>query len=40
MGGVIIILGLLTSVLFWADLSNINILDCIYITISFGLEVF
>ena len=37
MGGVIILLGLLISVLFWGDLSNINILFCIYITISFGL---
>ena len=36
MGGVIILLGLLISVLFWADLSNINILFCIYIAISFG----
>tara|TARA_B100001057_G_scaffold65669_1_gene59405 strand:- start:5735 stop:6820 length:1086 start_codon:yes stop_codon:yes gene_type:complete len=37
MGGVIILLGLLISVLFWADLSNVNILFCIYIAISFGL---
>ena len=37
MGGVIILLGLLISVIFWADLSNINILFCIYIAISFGL---
>ncbi len=37
MGGVIILVGLLISVLFWADLSNLNILFCIYITISFGL---
>ena len=37
MGGVIILLGLLISVLLWADLSNINILFCIYIAISFGL---
>ena len=37
MGGVIILFGLLISVMFWADLSNINILFCIYITISFGL---
>ena len=37
MGGVIILLGLLISVLFWADLSNINILFCLYIAISFGL---
>ena len=36
MGGVIILLGLLISVLFWADLSNINILFCIYVAISFG----
>ena len=37
MGGLIILLGLLVSVLCWADLSNINILFCIYIAISFGL---
>ena len=37
MGGVIILCGLLISVLFWGDLSNINILFCIYIAISFGL---
>jgi len=37
MGGVIILFGLLVSVLCWADLSNINILFCIYTAISFGL---
>ncbi len=37
MGGVIILLGLLISVLCWGDLSNINIIFCIYIAISFGL---
>ena len=37
MGGVIILLGLLISVLCWADLSNINILFCLFIAISFGL---
>ena len=37
MGGVIILLGLLISVFFWADLTNLNILFCIYIAISFGL---
>ena len=37
MGGVIILFGLLISVLLWADLSNINILFCIYIMVSFGL---
>ncbi len=37
MGGVIILFGLLISVLLWADLSNINILFCVYITVSFGL---
>ena len=37
MGGVIILLGLLISVLCWGDLSNINILFCIFIAISFGL---
>ena len=37
MGGVIILFGLLVSVICWADLSNINILFCIYIVISFGL---
>lgn len=37
MGGIIILSGLLVSVLCWADLSNINILFCMYIAISFGL---
>ena len=37
MGGEIILLGLLVSVFCWADLSNINILFCIYIAVSFGL---
>ena len=37
MGGVIILFGLLASVIFWADLSNVNILFCVYIAISFGL---
>ena len=37
MGGVIILSGLLVSVFCWGDLSNINILFCLYITVSFGL---
>ena len=37
MGGVIILIGLLISVFCWADLSNINILFCVYIAISFGI---
>ena len=37
MGGVIILLGLIISVLFWADLTNIYILFCLYIVSSFGL---
>ena len=37
MGGVIILSGLLISVLCWGDLSNINILFCMFIAISFGL---
>ena len=37
MGGVIILIGLLISVICWADLQNINILFCIYIAISFGI---
>ena len=37
MGGVIILFGLLVSVLCWGDLSNINILFCIYIAVTFGL---
>ncbi len=37
MGGIIILIGLLISVLFWADLSNLNVLFCLYIAISFGL---
>jgi len=36
MGGVIILLGLVISVLLWADLTNIYILFCLYIVISFG----
>ena len=36
MGGVIILLGLLISVLLWGNLSNVNILFCIYIALSFG----
>jgi len=37
MGGLIILFGLFVSVILWADLSNINILFCIYIAITFGL---
>ena len=37
MGGVIILFGLLISVLLWGNLSNVSILFCIYITVSFGL---
>ena len=37
MGGVIILFGLLVSVLCWGDLSNVSVLFCIYIAISFGL---
>jgi len=37
MGGVIILFGLLLSVFSWGNLSNINILFCIYIATSFGL---
>tara|TARA_Y100001970_G_scaffold225489_1_gene278433 strand:+ start:3090 stop:4175 length:1086 start_codon:yes stop_codon:yes gene_type:complete len=37
MGGVIILLGLIISVLLWADLTNIYILFCLYIVASFGL---
>ena len=37
MGGIIILFGLLVSVICWGDLSNISILFCIYIAISFGL---
>ena len=36
MGGIIILIGLLVSVLCWGDLSNFNILFCLYIAISFG----
>ena len=36
MGGVIILIGLIVSVLLWADLSNIYILFCLYIVSSFG----
>ena len=37
MGGAFILFGLLVSVLCWGDLSNISILFCIYISVSFGL---
>ena len=37
MGGVIILFGLLVAVLCWGDLSNISVIFCVYITISFGL---
>ena len=37
MGGVIILIGLILSVLFWADLTNIYIQFCLYIVTSFGL---
>ena len=37
MGGVIILIGLIVAVLFWADLTNIYILFCLYIVTSFGL---
>ena len=37
MGGVIILLGLIVSVLLWADLTNIYILFCLYIVSTFGL---
>ena len=37
MGGVIILLGLIISVLLWADLSNIYIIFCLYIVFTFGL---
>ena len=37
MGGVIILMGLIISVLLWADLTNIYILFCLYIVSTFGL---
>ena len=37
MGGVIILLGIIISVLLWADLTNTYILFCLYIVSSFGL---
>ena len=37
MGGLIILIGLIISVLLWADLKNIYILFCLYIVLSFGL---
>ena len=36
MGGVIILIGLIISVLLWADLTNVYILFCLYIVSSFG----
>ena len=38
MGGVIILFGLLASVIFWADLSNVNILFCVYISFALAAE--
>ncbi len=37
MGGVIILIGVLISVLMWGDLKNIYIIFCLYIVLSFGL---
>ncbi len=37
MGGVIILISLLVSVLFWGNLKNIYVLFCLYIVLSFGL---
>ena len=37
MGGVIILIGLIISVLLWADLTNIYIIFCLYVVTSFGL---
>ncbi len=37
MGGVIILIGLIVSVLFWGDLTNIYVLFCLYIVLSFGI---
>ena len=37
MGGVIILIGVIISVLLWADLKNIYVLFCLYIVTSFGL---
>jgi phospho-N-acetylmuramoyl-pentapeptide-transferase len=37
MGGVIILIGIIVSVLLWADLKNIYIIFCLYIVSSFGL---
>ena len=36
MGGIIILIGMLTSTLLWADLNNIYIWSLIFITISLG----
>ena len=37
MGGLLILVGLIVSVLLWSDLSNIYVLFCLYIVIAFGL---
>ena len=37
MGGVIIIIGMLTSTLLWADLSNIYVWTLIFVSLSLGL---
>ena len=39
MGGVIILIGLLVSVLLWGNLKNIYILFCLYIVLSLGYSV-
>ena len=37
MGGIIILIGVIVSVLMWGNLKNIYILFCLYIVLSFGL---
>ena len=37
MGGVIIIIGMLTSTLLWADLNNIYIWTLVFVSLSLGI---
>ena len=37
MGGVIIIIGIISGTILWADLKNVYVIFALYIAISFGL---
>ena len=40
MGGIIIIIGMITSTLLWADLNNIYIWTLIFVSLSLGLRLY